>query len=135
MGKYGFNENEIVKTIVTKIDKDGFHKKEVFEGNVDGGGGSSDITYVTMTVASGGSAVALGIPAIEDNTDSAKINTSEKEYAPGEVVTILLYKGQARGSLYPSMRDNYAFSGDVEYDAPNNLITIHGDFTVTNNRT
>ena len=135
MSKYGFNENEIVKTIVTKIDKDGFHKKEVFKGNVDGGGGSSDITYATMTVASGGSAVALGIPAIEDNADLARIDTSERVYAPGEVVTILLYKGQARGSLYPSMRDNYAFSGDVEYDAPNNLITIHGDFTVTNSRT
>lgn len=134
MSKYGFNENEIVKTIVTKIDKDGFHKKEVFEGNVDGGGGSSDITYATMTVASGGNAVRLSVPTLEDDTDSAKIDTSEREYAPGEVVTVLLYKGQARASLYPNMRDNYAFSGDVEYDAPYNIITIHGDFTVTNSR-
>lgn len=32
MGKYGFNENELVKTITTMIDKDGFHKDVVTYG-------------------------------------------------------------------------------------------------------
>lgn len=27
MGKYGFNKNEIRKTIVTMVDKDGFHRE------------------------------------------------------------------------------------------------------------
>lgn len=32
MGKYGFNENEIVKTVTDMIDKDGFHKEVVTYG-------------------------------------------------------------------------------------------------------
>lgn len=32
MGKYGFNEKEIVKTITDMIDKDGFHKEVVTYG-------------------------------------------------------------------------------------------------------
>lgn len=136
MSKYGFNENEIVKTIITKIDKDGFHKKEVFEGNVDGGWSSSDITYATMTVASGGSAVEMSLPFLEDytddHTDLSKINTSKRFYQPGDVVTVLLYKGQACASLYPNSSDNYEFTGDIEYDTFNKTVTIYGNFTVTN---
>lgn len=33
MSKHGFNENELVKTIITMIDKDGFHKEVVSYGN------------------------------------------------------------------------------------------------------
>lgn len=33
MSKYGFDEKELRKTIVTMIDKDGFHKKVVTEGS------------------------------------------------------------------------------------------------------
>ena len=29
MSKYGFNENEIVKTVVDMVDKDGFHNEIV----------------------------------------------------------------------------------------------------------
>ena len=32
MSKYGFNENEIVKTVVDMVDKDGFHKEVVTYG-------------------------------------------------------------------------------------------------------
>ena len=32
MGKWGFNENELAKTITTMIDKDGFHKEVVTYG-------------------------------------------------------------------------------------------------------
>lgn len=32
MSKYGFNEKELRKTIVTKIDKDGFHEQTVAYG-------------------------------------------------------------------------------------------------------
>ena len=32
MGKYGFNENELVKTVTDMIDKDGFHKQVITYG-------------------------------------------------------------------------------------------------------
>ena len=35
MSKYGFNENELRKTFVDMIDKDGFHKKVLFEGKTE----------------------------------------------------------------------------------------------------
>ena len=35
MSKYGFNENEVKKTIVTMIDKDGFHKETVYDGKYE----------------------------------------------------------------------------------------------------
>lgn len=35
MGKYGFNENEVKKTIVTMVDKDGFHKETVYDGKYE----------------------------------------------------------------------------------------------------
>ena len=35
MSKYGFNENEVKKTIVTMVDKDGFHKETVYDGKYE----------------------------------------------------------------------------------------------------
>ena len=35
MSKYGFNENEVVKTITTMIDKDGFHKEVITYGKFE----------------------------------------------------------------------------------------------------
>ena len=32
MGKYGFNKNELVKSVVDMVDKDGFHKEVVIYG-------------------------------------------------------------------------------------------------------
>lgn len=37
MSKYGFNENEVRKTIVDMIDKDGFHKETVYDGKYESG--------------------------------------------------------------------------------------------------
>lgn len=37
MSKYGFNENEVKKTIVTMIDKDGFHKETTYDGKYEAG--------------------------------------------------------------------------------------------------
>ena len=37
MSKYGFNENEVVKTITDMIDKDGFHKQVVTYGKPGSG--------------------------------------------------------------------------------------------------
>lgn len=42
MSKYGFDEKELRKTIVTMIDKDGFHKKVVTYGNEPYSPGSPD---------------------------------------------------------------------------------------------
>ena len=65
MGNRGFNEKELRKTIVTKIDKDGFNKKEVFDGDV----GSSDFTFATMTIADGSGTVSMYVNTFEEATD------------------------------------------------------------------
>lgn len=42
MSKYGFNENEVKKTIVTMIDKDGFHKETVYDGKYEASSAPAD---------------------------------------------------------------------------------------------
>ena len=47
MSKYGFNENELVKTVTDMIEKDGFHKREVTYGK-QGGASSASFAVGTM---------------------------------------------------------------------------------------
>ena len=49
MSKYGFNPKELRKTIVTQIDKDGFHNRTVTYGKDSGGSESSDWSTATIT--------------------------------------------------------------------------------------
>lgn len=49
MKNIGFNENELRKTIITKIDKDGFHERTVTYGK-DSGSESGDGNFSTATV-------------------------------------------------------------------------------------
>lgn len=53
MSKYGYNEKELRKTIITKIDKDGFHNRTVVYGKDSGESesGSSDWTSAKVTFA------------------------------------------------------------------------------------
>ena len=50
MSKYGFNPKELRKTIVTQIDKDGFHNRTVVYGKDSGGSQSSDWSTATITL-------------------------------------------------------------------------------------
>ena len=131
MGKYGFNENEVRKTIVTKIDKDGFHKEEIFDGNVDGG--SSDFTFATMTVVG------------NNDINMETIEVYEAEYGlpahigghglititPGETRTILLYKGAALVPAPPAPETlTLSVDGDAEVIFEGEFIMITGDFSI-----
>lgn len=48
MSKYGFNPNELRKTIVTQIDKDGFHNRTVTYGKDSGESENSDWSIATI---------------------------------------------------------------------------------------
>lgn len=50
MSKYGFNPKELRKTIITQIDKDGFHNRTVTYGKDSGGSGSGDFSRATITI-------------------------------------------------------------------------------------
>ena len=51
MSKYGFNPKELRKTIITQIDKDGFHNRTVTYGKDSGGSQSSDWPTAKLTFA------------------------------------------------------------------------------------
>ena len=129
MSKYGFNENEVRKTIVTKIDKDGFNKRDVFDGNVDGG--TSDITFATITVT-GESSLGLVIPEFHEAADgfSAYLGVVYQDIQPGEERRIPLYKGMTV-IHFPETDDptSVAIDGDAEIFS-DNIIMITGDFSI-----
>lgn len=84
MGKYGFNENELVKTVTTMIDKDGFNKKVVTYGKPEppkpapievgtlSGANGSDATKFDVTL------VVINVP--EDADIYFKLFNSDDEY-------------------------------------------------------
>lgn len=130
MSKYGFNENEVKKTMITKVDKDGFHKQEVFERNIDVS--SFDFTYATMTVEE--NAVNYMGPAIFDNEDVTGEPPSAT-YMSGSVTAeesplmIPLYKGLA--TVYIQNLNNCTVSGDADIDPDvEGSLHVHGDFTI-----
>lgn len=131
MSKYGFNENEVRKTIITKIDKDGFHKEETFDGNVDGG--SSDFTPVTMTVADDSDPFTMAAPVVEEAGDNNPafigVDNEMRPFSPGDVAKLPIYKGFA---LYrtDSSFDEAEVVGDAEMNMNDRLLTVYGDFTI-----
>lgn len=133
MSKYGFNENEVRKTIITKIDKDGFHKEETFDGNVDGG--SSDFTFATMTIEENSSDITMSTPICMETNDSgpARLETSSHLFEAGTAVNIPLYKGYARCGIEISPTGSFVIDGDAEVDMVNYTIDIYGDFTISYN--
>ena len=52
MSKYGFNENELVKTVTDMIDKEGFHKREVTYGKQGSGSASASFEVGTLISSS-----------------------------------------------------------------------------------
>ena len=76
MSKYGFNENELRKTVVDMIDKDGFHKKVVIEngsGSSSSNGLEENIYFVEDETNN-----EIGVTVIIDTSkyDSVDANTS-----------------------------------------------------------
>lgn len=129
MSKYGFNENEVRKTIITKVDKDGFHKEEVFDGNVDGG--SSLLSVATMTVEDNG--VSYLGPAIYDDEDESEEQPSVSYLSgpvnAGESLAIPVYKGLAMVNI--ENLSNCVVTGDAEIDPDvEGSLRVYGDFTI-----
>ena len=131
MSKYGFNENEVRKTIITKIDKDGFHKEEIFDGNVDGG--SSDFTFATMTVANDSEIFAMAAPTLleaeDENPACIGVDDEMRPFHSGDVEKLLLYKGAAVYKIDSGISEA-EIDGDAEIDLNTRWLTIYGDFTI-----
>ena len=132
MGNRGFNEKELRKTIVTKIDKDGFNKKEVFDGDV----GSSDFTFATMTIADGSGTVSMYVNTFEEATDEypARLESYYGSFNAGDIVKLPLYKGLAIAHMDPHNMHSSDLSvvGDAEIleDDVILAVKIHGDFSI-----
>lgn len=79
MSKYGFNENELRKTIVTAIDKDGFHKKTLFEGKSESADKKmeAEIAFVDF-LGLQNAALVINVP---NNPDSGSSNPLARLYA------------------------------------------------------
>lgn len=101
MSKYGFNENEVRKTIVTQIDKDGFYKETVIDGKSSEE--TSDFSTATVTFTNTNTeaekhftvspTISLGSDTI--NTYDLGLNAYYLQVDPSESVSVQvpLYKG------------------------------------------
>lgn len=80
MSTRGFNENELVKTIVTQIDKDGFNKKTVLYGeDAHMGGGAFEKATITFACSTNSSYECIPSCVILDGViDTTTQNTSAK---------------------------------------------------------
>lgn len=80
MSTRGFNENELVKTIITQIDKDGFNKKTVLYGDdAHIGGGAFEKATVTFACSTNSSYECVPSCVILDGViDTTTQNSSEK---------------------------------------------------------
>lgn len=82
MSKYGFNENEVKRTIVTMIDKDGFHKETVYDGkhetsstaefNADG--------YIYDNTVAGAKETVIFVINVPDNAEVIGTSSNTDSY-------------------------------------------------------
>lgn len=146
MSKYGYNEKELRKTIITKIDKDGFHNRTVTYGKDSGGSGSSDWSIAKVTFIdsnSSGQGYPVLCPMVVDSGDpetgiiftmsSERVNNSNPL-----TVDIPLFKGAchiSEGLMFDA--DTYEYSiapvltGNVILLPNVNIFVITGDATIT----
>lgn len=133
MNNRGFNERELRKAIVTKIDKDGFNKREVFDGDV----GPLDITLATMTVAEESTSISMSVCAYKDAEGELpeRLETYSDTFSSGDVVSMPLYKGLAIVHLDSNAVDSsdLSVSGNAEILSSGSIfaLKITGDFTIT----
>ena len=151
MSKYGYNEKELRKTIITKIDKDGFHNRTVVYGKDSGESQSSDwptakVTFIDSN--SSGKGYPVLCPMVVDTGDAevGTIFTMSSELVSHEnplTVDVPLFEG----ACY--LPEVYMFSDDTSHDittAPvltgnvtlsrnifvsGNIFVITGDATIT----
>lgn len=123
MSKYGFNENEVRKTIVTRIDKDGFHKETVIDGKSSEE--TSDFSTATVTFTNTNTetekhftlipAISLGSDTI--NTYDLGLNENTLQVDPSESVSVQvpLYKGMIDFAVrFDNIdRSTISISGDI----------------------
>lgn len=146
MSKYGFNENELRKTITTQIDKDGFHKETVTYGKDSGESGTGDFSTCTATVSFTGeiteSDFHLNVPCLDKNGTYINIVSV---YDESDEYTVVLYKGYAilstlsyaelyecefEGDIY-SVEDLTEEEQLIFSDLVEGQYVVKGDFTVT----
>lgn len=148
MSKYGFNENEVRKTIVDMIDKDGFHKETVYDGKYESGtvpsfgaagisfpGESQDdvVNYYHM----------LFVVNVPDNSDfyvSAYETDTEYELNVGDTMPTEGVFSMLSGTHFPNIRafygtNTYAADGWVTGAFYYNIYLVDHDTHVIKDRT
>lgn len=137
MSKYGFNENEVRKTITTQIDKDGFHKQTVTYGKDSGGSGEWTTANVTFINTGDENHVPyyVNISNIHENTFNICEHLEVHDSSP-LVATIPLFNGEARidYSAFESFNSNDTpiVEGDVEFVNDDNglYFRVFGDCSI-----
>lgn len=155
MSKYGFNPNELRKTIVTQIDKDGFHNTTVTYGKDSGGSESESSDFSTATIIfknNTSTPFSFRRPVISDDNSYAGLYIdSAGTFRNGSTdsVDTVLYKGKLMIPFGVAITSN-TFAGDffsnftldlsgnvelVEYDDDDygDYLCITGDCNITIN--
>lgn len=149
MSKYGFNENEVRKTIVDMIDKDGFHKETVYDGKYEPGTVSSfGAAGISFQGESNDDVVnyyhilfIVNVPGDSDFYVSVHETDTEYELNVGDTMpTGDVSFSMLSGTHFP---DIVAFYGQNTYEAEHwvdgsfyyNLYSVNHDTGVINDRT
>ena len=117
MSKYGFNPKELHKTIVTQIDKDGFHNRTVTYGKDSGGSQSSDLSTATIIFKNNTSTpFEFRCPAITDGVPNVPnglyiVSAGTHRNGSGAPIEAILYKGLLVVPFSVMIRSN-TFAGD-----------------------
>lgn len=148
MSKYGFDENEVRKTIVDMIDKDGFHKETIYDGKYESG---TVLSFGAAGISSPGEGQddvvnyyhMLFVVNVPDNSDiyvSAYETDTEYELNVGDVMPIDGIFSMLSGTHFPNIR---AFYGANNYTLDHwglgvfyyNLYSVDHDTNVIKDRT
>lgn len=125
--------NDDCKVFVSMSDDTTVEKAVIIdaEGNetdIGGGGGESDFSTATVTVAAKGDAFTTNryyIAFVDEENNEIYVGTPFASNVSSTLI-VPLYKG--RLSLYTN--ENIGISGDVAYNSEEELLTITGDCTI-----
>lgn len=144
MSKYGFNPKELRKTVITQIDKDGFHNRTVVYGKDSGGSESSDwstakVTFIDSNSSGGGYSIVCPMVVDTGDPELGTVFTMSYELVNHDnpiTADVPLFKGTCfLSQTFMFSDDEYALdvapvlTGNVALSG--NRFVITGDATIT----
>ena len=128
MSKYGFNPKELRKTIVTRIDKDGFHERTVEYANGSGESSDSDTSMIARFKSD--VIAACGYP---ENTVCVAVFKGSSVYNIGDGIDGMTAITMENVSGITSPQNKLAIISmnmEIEYNTPYEVYALDSNYVV-----